>query len=78
MAAHTLTPDMLELVLAWIVVGYSRSGSHIIRNLRKQFCFRSIFCLIVLCGIIYLYISSSGHNNYIKSGKLNQNTIKHR
>jgi hypothetical protein len=33
--------------------------------------FRSIFCLIVLCGIIYLYISPSGHNNYIKSGKLN-------
>jgi hypothetical protein len=23
MAAHTLTPDMLELVLAWIVVSYS-------------------------------------------------------
>jgi hypothetical protein len=39
--------------------------------------FRSIFCLIVLCGIIYLYILPSGLNNYIKlysawkSGKLN-------
>jgi hypothetical protein len=25
MAAHALTPDTLELVLAWIVVGCSRS-----------------------------------------------------
>jgi hypothetical protein len=77
MVAHALTPDILEHVLAWIVVGCSRSWSHIMRNLRKQFCIRSIFCSIVLCGIIYLYISPSGHNNYIKSGKLNRNTIKH-
>jgi hypothetical protein len=78
MAAHALTPDTLELVLAWIVVGCSRSWSHIMCNLRKQFCFHFIFCLIVLCGIVYLYISPSGHNNYIKSGKLNRNTMKHR
>jgi hypothetical protein len=25
MAAHALTPDTLELIIAWIVVGYSRS-----------------------------------------------------
>jgi hypothetical protein len=25
MAAHALTPDTLELILAWIVVGYLRS-----------------------------------------------------
>jgi hypothetical protein len=78
MAAHALTSDTLELVLAWIVVGCSRSWSHIMCNLHKQFCFHFIFCLIVLCGIVYLYISPSGHNNYIKSGKLNRNTMKHR
>jgi hypothetical protein len=39
--------------------------------------FVSIFYLTVLCGIIYLFILPSGHNNYIKlysawkSGKLN-------
>jgi hypothetical protein len=77
MAAHALTLDMLELVLTWIVVGCSRFVN-IMCKLRKQFCFRSIFCLIVLCGIVYLYISPSGHNNYIKSGKLNRNTMKHR
>jgi hypothetical protein len=77
-AAHALMPDTLELVLAWIMVGCSRSWSHIMCNLRKQFCFHFIFCLIVLCGIVYLYISPSGHNNYIKSGKLNRNTMKHK
>jgi hypothetical protein len=30
MVAHALTPDTLELVLAWIVVGYSSPLSHII------------------------------------------------
>ena len=30
MAAHALTSDTLELVLAWIVVGYSSPLSHII------------------------------------------------
>jgi uncharacterized membrane protein AbrB (regulator of aidB expression) len=78
MAAHALMPDTLELVLVWIVVGCSRSSSHIMRNLRKQFCFHFIFCLIVLCGIVYLYILPSGHNNYIKSGKLNRNAMEHR
>jgi hypothetical protein len=76
MAAHALTPNARACTRV-VVVGCSRSSSHIMRNLRKQFCFHSIFCLIVLCGIIYLYISPSGHHNYIKSGKLNQNTIKH-
>jgi hypothetical protein len=78
MVAHALTPHTLELVPAWIVVGCSRSWSHIMCNIRKQFCFHFIFCLTVLCGIVYLYISPSGHNNYIKSRKLNRNTMKHR
>jgi hypothetical protein len=38
----------------------------------------SIFYLIVLWHRIFIYMSPSGHNNNIKSGKLNRNTIKHR
>jgi hypothetical protein len=43
MAAHALMPDTLELILAWIMVGCSRSSSHIMRNLRKQFCLALYF-----------------------------------
>jgi hypothetical protein len=84
LAAHALTPNTLDLVLAWIVVSCSRSWSHIMHNLPKIFLFGSIFYLIVLCGIIYLYTSPSGHNSCIKlysawkCGKLNWNIIKHR
>jgi hypothetical protein len=63
MAAHALTSNTLDLVLVWIVVSCSRPWSHIMHNL-PFFC--SIFYLIMLCGIIYLYISPSGHNSCIK------------
>jgi hypothetical protein len=51
--------------------------SHHSATFVNNFVFALYFVLIVLCGIIYLYISPSGHNNYIKlysawkSGKLN-------
>jgi hypothetical protein len=83
MVAHALTPDTLEILLAWIVVSCWSPWSHIIVQPSQTIVFGSIFYLIVLCGIIYLYISPNGHNNYIKlysawkSGKLNWNTIKH-
>jgi hypothetical protein len=83
MVAHALTPDTLELVLMWIVVGCSRPWSHIMCNLGKQFCF-ALYFIWLCCVTLYIYISPSGHNNYIKlysawkSRKLNWNTIKHR
>jgi hypothetical protein len=83
MAAHALTPDMLELVLAWIVLGRLSPRSHIMHNLHKQFCL-ALYFIWLCCVALYIYISPSGHNNYIKfysawkSGKLNWNTIKHR
>jgi hypothetical protein len=56
MAAHALTPDTLELVLAWIVVGYSSPLSHIMCNLCKQFCLALYFiCLCCVASYIYLY-----------------------
>jgi hypothetical protein len=56
MAAHALMPNTLELVLAWIVVGCSRSSSHIMRNLRKQICLALYFiCLCCVASYIYLY-----------------------
>jgi hypothetical protein len=65
MATHALTPDTIELVLAWIVVGRSSPKVRLRATFINNF-FSSIFYLLVLCGIIYLYISPSGHNNYIK------------
>ena len=84
MAGHALTRDTLELVLAWIVVGCSRSWSHIMRNLHKQFCLALYFIwLCCVTSYIYIYrqvalttISSSIVLEY--SGKINWNTIKHR
>jgi hypothetical protein len=43
MAAHMLTPDTLELVLTWNVVGYSSSKVTLLHNLRKQFCLALYF-----------------------------------
>ena len=65
MVAHALTSDTLELVLAWIVVGCSRSWSNIMCNLRKQFCL-ALYFIWLCCVALYIYISPSGHNNYIK------------
>jgi hypothetical protein len=83
MSAHALTPNTLDLVLSWIMMSCSRPWSHIMHNLPKKI-WLALFYLIVLCGIIYLYISLSDHNSCIKlhiawkSGKLNWNVIKHR
>jgi hypothetical protein len=57
MAAHALMPDTLELVLAWIVVGCSRSSSHIMRNLRKQFFSLYILFDCVVWHHIFIYIA---------------------
>jgi hypothetical protein len=55
MAADALTPDTLELVFAWIVVGCSSPWSHITLNLRKQSCL-ALYFIWLCCVTSYIYI----------------------
>jgi hypothetical protein len=55
MAAHMLTPDILKLVLTWIMVDCSSPWSHIMCNLRKQFCL-TLFFIWLCCVASYIYI----------------------
>jgi hypothetical protein len=55
MTTHTLAPDTIKLVLTWIVVGRSRPWSHIMCNLRKQFCL-VLYFIWLCCVASYIYI----------------------
>jgi hypothetical protein len=83
MAAHALTPDTLELVFTWIVVGCSKSWSHIMHNLPKILLALYFIWLCCVTSYIYIYRQVAIHSciklySAWKSGKLNWNTIKHR
>jgi hypothetical protein len=56
-AAHALTPDTLELVLAWIVVSCSRPWSHIMHNLPIFFVWLYILFDCVVWHHIFIYIA---------------------
>jgi hypothetical protein len=54
-AAHALTPDTLELVFTWIVVGCSRSWSHICATFVNKFVF-TLYFVWLCCVASYIYI----------------------
>jgi hypothetical protein len=74
MAAHVLTPDARSCTRVDCGELFKALKSYYVQ---PSYFFSSIFYFFVLCGIIYLYISPSGHNSCIKlysawkSGKLN-------
>jgi hypothetical protein len=76
MAACTLTPDTLELVLLLNVTGYSSLWSHIIAQPSWTSLFGSTFCLICVVWVnIYRQVVITTITSYIvleKSRELNE------